>query len=137
MIIAAHTLVYSTDPIATRAFFKEVLRWPFVSDPASSSAAETSTDDPSNWLIFATGPSELGVHPTMPDGRDQPHHALSLICDDMEATMAELSERGARFRGQPENRGYGICVEVEVPGANDLQIYQPRHNTAYQLQTDD
>lgn len=133
MIVAAHTLVYSTDPTATRAFFKDVLQWPFVSDQASSGATDAGPGDPSNWLIFATGPSELGVHPTMPDGREQPHHAVCLICDDIDATIAELSARGARFRGVPEDRGYGICVEVEVPGANDLQIYQPRHTTAYHL----
>lgn len=135
MIVAAHTLVYSTDPTATRAFFKDVLQWPFVSDPGSSDAADAASDDPSSWLIFATGPSEIGVHPTMPDGREQPHHTLSLVCDDVQATIAELSARGARFRGEPEDRGYGICVEVEVPGANDLQIYQPRHPTAYQRRT--
>lgn len=133
MIVAAHTLVYSTDPTATRAFFKDVLRWPFVSDPGSSDATGTVAGDPSNWLIFATGPSELGVHPTMSDGRDQVDHTMSLVCDDLDATILELSERGARFRGEPEDRGYGICVEIEVPGAGDLQIYQPKHATAYQL----
>lgn len=132
MIIAAHTLVYSNDPPATRAFFKDVLRWPFVNDPGSSGTRGVAVDDPSNWLIFATGPSELEVHPTMPDGRESPHHTLSLICDDVQATVAELSARGARFRGQPEDRGYGICVEVEVPGSDDLQIYQAKHATAYQ-----
>lgn len=134
MIVAVHTLVYSTDPTATRAFFKDVLRWPFVSDPDSSGpGADGMPDDPSRWLIFATGPSELGVHPAMPDGRQLPHHTVSLVCDDLEATMSELTERGARFRGEPEDRGYGICVEVEVPGAEDLQVYQPRHETAYGL----
>jgi predicted enzyme related to lactoylglutathione lyase len=133
MIIAAHTLVYSTDPTATRTFFKDVLHWPFVSDPGSSDATGTVADDPSNWLIFATGPSELGVHPIMSDGPEQVHHEVSLVCDDLDATISELSERGARVRGQPEDRGYGICVEVEVPGAGDLQIYQPKHATAYQL----
>jgi hypothetical protein len=29
--------------------------------------------------------------------------------------------------------GYGICAYVEVPGSIDLQIYQPRHETAYDL----
>lgn len=135
MIVAVHTLLYSTDPTATRAFFKDVLRWPFVSDPGSSGpGTEMAPDDPAGWLIFATGPSELGVHPTMPHGRDEPHHTVSLVCDDLEMTMADLAARGAQFRGEPENRGYGICVEVEVPGAKDLQIYEPLHETAYGLQ---
>ena len=132
MIVASHTLLYSTDPTATRAFFKDVLQWPFVSDAGSSSGG-AAPDDPASWLIFATGPSELGVHPTMPDGREQPHHSVSLVCDDLEATMAELTERGATFRGGPQDMGYGICAYVEVPGSIDLQIYQPRHATAYDL----
>ncbi len=68
MITAIHTLVYSDDPTATRAFLKDVLRWPFVSEGARGDAgvggAGTGGDDPADWLIFATGPSELGVHPT-------------------------------------------------------------------------
>ena len=132
MIVAAHTLVYSTDPAATRAFFKDVLRWPFVSD-SGSGESETAPDDPSSWLIFATGPSELGVHPVMPDGRDRPHHTMSLVCDDLSATVTELAGRGARFRGEPQDRGYGTCVEVEVPGSEDIQVYEPRHRTAFDL----
>jgi hypothetical protein len=132
VIVAAHTLVYSTDPAATRAFFKDVLRWPFVSDPASS-GSDNDPEAPSSWLIFATGPGELGVHPVMADGRDRPHHEISLVCDDISTTMTELAGRGARFRGEPEDRGYGICIEVEVPGTDDLQIYEPRHRTAFDL----
>ena len=54
MITAIHTLVYSDDPDATRAFLRDVLGWPYVEHPESSPG----------WLIFKTGPSELGVHPT-------------------------------------------------------------------------
>lgn len=43
-------MIYSADPPATRAFFRDVLEIPFV----------VEGDD---WLIFSTGPSELGVHP--------------------------------------------------------------------------
>lgn len=32
MIAAIHTLVYSDDATATRAFFKDVLQWPFISE---------------------------------------------------------------------------------------------------------
>jgi hypothetical protein len=42
-----------------------------------------------NWLIFRTGPSELGVHPTGPlnEGSTTPtHHAISFIMDDLDAT---------------------------------------------------
>jgi catechol 2,3-dioxygenase-like lactoylglutathione lyase family enzyme len=42
MIKAVHTLIYSDDPEATRAFLRDVLGWPFVNDPASEPG----------WLIF-------------------------------------------------------------------------------------
>ncbi len=72
MITAVHTLIYSDDPAATRAFFKDVLRWPFVSDEASGGPG---SEDPASWLIFASGPSEVGVHPTASQGwSTQRHH---------------------------------------------------------------
>lgn len=133
MLTAVHTLIYSSDPPATRAFFRDVLQWPFVSDAASTEPGH-APEDAANWLIFGTGPSELGVHPLMPGrGRDTPQHVMSLVCDDIVATVRELSGRGATLRGEPEDRGYGIAVDVAVPGTEDIQIYEPRHTTAYQL----
>ena len=93
--------------------------------------AGTGDDD---WLIFRTGPSELGVHPTGPmhDGSTSPrHHAISFIVDDLESTMAELRAKGAEFSSGPDDHGYGIVAMVQVPGADDVQLYQPRHRTAY------
>lgn len=129
MITAVHTLVYSDDPAATRAFFKDVLRWPFVDDDTEGG------DDPSSWLIFRSGPSEVGVHPTSGHGgwSAPRHHAMSLMCDDLEATVAELRGRGAVISGEPVDRGFGICAEVEVPGADPVMLYQPKHRLAYDL----
>jgi catechol 2,3-dioxygenase-like lactoylglutathione lyase family enzyme len=127
MLTAVHTLIYSDDPAATRAFFRDVLGWPFVEEP-----------DVPGWLIFETGPSELGVHPTSytHEGSEYSHprhHSVSLMCDDIEATMAELEARGARFGGPVEDMGFGLGVNVEVPGADDILLYEPRHPTAYDL----
>ena len=55
MITGVHALVYADDPDAARAFFRDVLGWPYV-------------DAHGGWLIFGTGPSELGVHPTSGEG---------------------------------------------------------------------
>lgn len=87
MITALHTLVYSQDPEATRDFFRDVVQLPGV-------------DTGGGWLIFRTGPSELGCHPASWEGggTDQAFD-VSLICDDLAATMAELAGRDAEFDG--------------------------------------
>lgn len=137
MITAVHTLIYSDDPAATRAFLKDVLRWPFVAEPARGDAQHRSgedsgSQDPADWLIFGTGRSELGVHPTSSGQfRTTRHHEISLVCDDLAATMAELEERGAVFTSGPDEMGFGLTAMVQVPGADDILIYEPRHVTAY------
>ena len=128
MLTACHTLIYSDDADATRAFLRDVLGFPDV---------DAGTGD-HNWLIFKTGPSELGVHPTSSEHEGQTyssprHHAISFIVDDLESTMAELREKGAVFSSGPDDHGYGIVAMVQVPGADDVQLYQPRHETAYAL----
>lgn len=139
MITAIHTLVYSDDATATRAFFKDVLQWRFVSEGERGDAGTgsgTGGQDPAEWLIFTTGPSELGVHPTADSGgspRSPRHHSISLMCDDVDATVTELSERGAEFAGAVQEMGFGRGVMLHVPGADDLLLYQPHHATAYDV----
>jgi catechol 2,3-dioxygenase-like lactoylglutathione lyase family enzyme len=125
MITAVHTLVYSDDAEATRAFFRDVLGWP-------------SVDAHGGWLIYQTGPSELGVHPSSGerDGETwstHQHHEISLICDDIEKTVAELTARGATFARQVRDDGYGLTTALVVPGAGEMLLYEPRHPTAYGL----
>ncbi|MGO4663574.1 VOC family protein [Terrabacter sp. 2TAF16] len=130
MITAVHNLVYSDDAAATRAFFRDVLQWPSVTDDGSDGA-----DDTNAWLIFGTGPSELGVHPTRgPEGSTWSaprHHAISLMCDDLRSTMDELTARGAVFTTEPTDHGYGLVVMMAIPGADEIQLYEPHHTTAY------
>ena len=116
MIKALHTLIYAEDPDAARAFFRDVLRFP---------AADTG----GGWLIFKTGPSELGVHPAAWDGggSDQ-HFDLSLLCDDLPATMAELAQRGAEFAGDIDEQSWGTTVQLVVPGAGEMTLYQPKYD---------
>jgi predicted enzyme related to lactoylglutathione lyase len=119
MITGVHALLYAEDPAAARAFFRDVLEWPWVEDSPTQAG----------WLIFRSGPSEIGVHPT--DG--PAHHTISLMCDDLEATMAQLRARGAEFAGEPHEAGWGIVAEILVPGLGPLAIYEPRHAIAKDL----
>ena len=126
MITAVHTLVYSDDPEATRAFLRDVLGWSSVQVPDSSPP----------WPIFKTGPSELGVHPTSGGEGDHAyayprHHSISLMCDDIAATKAELEAKGATFTTGIVDYGFGRAAHLDVPGAGDIMVYEPRHPTAY------
>lgn len=128
MLTAIHTLVYSDDPTATRSFLRDVLGWPYVEHPES---------DP-GWLIFKTGPSELGVHPTSETYESKSyshprHHSISLMCDDIEATQAELATKGAEFTGEVEDMGFGLAIMLKLPGADDILLYEPRHPEAHSL----
>jgi catechol 2,3-dioxygenase-like lactoylglutathione lyase family enzyme len=53
MITSIHTLIYSDDANATRAFLRDILGWKYVTE-----------DFDNDWLIFKSGPSEMVVHPT-------------------------------------------------------------------------
>jgi catechol 2,3-dioxygenase-like lactoylglutathione lyase family enzyme len=124
-----HLLIYSDDAPATRAFLRDVLDLPFVEDVGSEEG----------WLIFGTGPSELGVHPTHSvwEGKEYNsprQHMISLMCDDLEATMRELSAKGATFGADVRDEGYGLVTTLDVPGADPMQLYEPRHELAYPLE---
>ena len=131
-----HALIYSDDATATRAFFKDVLGLPFVTDVSSTEDEVASDDDPAGWLIFDTGPSELGVHPTKGQHAGEEfvaprHHQVSLMVEDIAATVAELRGRGAEIDDEPADMGFGLGLEIDVPGTDPILIYQPRHATAY------
>ena len=125
MLLACHALIYSDDAPATRAFFRDVLGFPFV-DAGPSEAVDVDA----GWLIFRTGASELGVHPT---GGGRQHHQISLMCDDIEATVAELRAKGVEFTRDIRDDGFGLTIDFLVPGAGDMQLYQPRHPSAFDL----
>ena len=55
------------------------------------------------------------------------------MCDDIEATIAELSAKGVEFTSAAENRGFGLCATLRIPGGGEMMLYQPRHPTAYDL----
>ena len=110
MIAAIHTLIFSDDAAATRAFLRDILGW-------------DNVDAGDGWLIFALPPSELGVHP------GEPRHELFLMCHDVERTKAELEAKGVEFTGPMEDQGFGFVTRFKVPGAGELQRYQPKHDS--------
>lgn len=119
VITAAHAIIYAEDAEKARGFFRDVLELPNV-------------DAHDGWLIFQLPPSELGIHPSGGEATSG-HHELYLMCDDIEATVAELTAKGVEFVEGVVERGFGLMTTLKVPGAGTLGLYQPRHLTAYDL----
>jgi hypothetical protein len=111
-ITGVHTLLYSTEPDALRAAIGDAFGWP-------------SVDAGGGWLIFALPPGEVAVHPA-----ERPAHEMSLMCDDLGSTMADLRARGIEFRGVPETQRWGFTITMLLPGGVEMMLYQPRHETA-------
>jgi predicted enzyme related to lactoylglutathione lyase len=120
MLTAVHALIYADDPAAARAFFRDVLSLPVV-------------DDGDGWLIFKLPPAELGVHPTEGGSVPSDTMRLSLMCDDVATTLAGLEREGVKALSAVQDRGYGLVTTIEVPGGVTLDLYEPRHATAYDL----
>ena len=109
MITGVHALIFTSEPEAARAFLRDVVEFP-------------SIDVGGGWLIFALPAAELGVHPAEGENR----HELFLMCDDIEATVAELRARRVEFAGEIEDAAFGRVATMRIPGG-ELRVYQPRH----------
>jgi hypothetical protein len=115
MIRGVHGLFYSSDAAATRAFLRDQLRLPH-------------TDVGEGWLIFDLPEADLGVHPLDEEGRPPAGtHDVSLFCDDIRGTVAELRARGVPFRSEVEDHGYGFVTYFTMPGGIEVQLYEPKY----------
>ena len=109
MLVGAHSIIYSTNPDADRAFLRDVLTLPNV-------------DVGEGWLIFGLPPAEVAVHPS--DKNDL--HEFYLMCDDVVAFVAEMKTRNIAC-GPVQNQGWGLLTHLTLPGGGKLGIYQPQH----------
>jgi hypothetical protein len=109
MIIGAHSILYSRNPDADRAFLRDTLGLPHV-------------EVGEGWLIFGLPPAELAVHPS----DDNDVHEFFLMCDDVEGFAGEMKRRGISC-GEIQNMGWGRLTRVTLPGGGKLGVYQPRH----------
>jgi catechol 2,3-dioxygenase-like lactoylglutathione lyase family enzyme len=115
MINGAHVIIYSTDAEADRAFFRDVLEYP-------------SVDAGAGWLIFKLPPAEVAVHPA-----ETASHELLLMCDDLDATMADLTSRGVEFSQPVQRQRWGVLTAFRLPGGGEVGLYEPLHERAHDL----
>ncbi|MBK6477677.1 MAG: extradiol dioxygenase [Saprospiraceae bacterium] len=109
MITGVHTIIYSEDAEADKAFFRDILKL-------------TNVDVGHGWLIFGLPPSELAVHPS----GDSQHHEIYLMCEDINAFVQQLSEHKVAC-SVVQDQGWGLLTELILPGGGKLGVYQPRH----------
>lgn len=108
MITGLHAIVYSPEAEKLRDFFGDVLGLP-------------SVDAGGGWPIFAAPPAEIAVHP------GESGHQLLLMCDDIRATLAELTARGVPVAQEVTEQRWGLLAAVRLPDGTELSVYEPRH----------
>ena len=124
-ITGAHLLLYSKDPDADRAFFRDVLGFPAV-------------DAGGGWLIFGLPPAEAGIHPSegerrqLHGGRQLLTSVLYLMCDNLPALIKSLEAKNVSC-SPVEEEDWGIKTTIQLPSGGEIGLYQPTHPTALGL----
>ena len=109
MLTGAHSVIFSKDAEADRAFFRDILKL-------------NSVDVGGGWLIFGLPPSELAVHPSEENNK----HELYLMCENIKSFIAEMSKHEIRCSDIHEE-SWGLLTKVTLPGGGQLGVYQPKH----------
>ena len=110
MITGTHALIHSDHAEEIRAFFRDILKFP-------------SVDAGHAWLIFSLPPAEIGMHPAEKGSR----YELYLMCDDINATLAELQAKGVTVAREVSDERWGRLAAIRLPDGSELPIYEPRH----------
>jgi hypothetical protein len=113
MIFGVHTILYSKEAEAVRAFFRDVLGFP-------------SVDAGNGWLILAAPPGELAIHPVEHVHRER----FYLMCSNVKAEVARLEAKGVEFTTPISDQGWGLLTQLKLPDGERLGLYQPKHPMA-------
>ena len=109
MIEGVHAMFYTPQADELRAFFRDKLEMKYI-------------DAGGGWLIFNPPAAEIGCHPG-----EEVKHDISLYCDDIQATVADLKAKGVEFKGDIEDHGYGFSTHILAPGGVEIQLYQAKY----------
>jgi catechol 2,3-dioxygenase-like lactoylglutathione lyase family enzyme len=115
MIRGVHTMFYSSKADEFRAFMRDKFQFPYI-------------DVGGGWLVFDMPEADMGCHPAdEAEGAPSGTHNISLYCDDIESTVAELKSRGVEFTEGISDRGYGLVTFFKAPGDFAIQLYEPKY----------
>jgi len=122
MFLGTHLILYSRNPEADRAFFRDILELPAV-------------DAGQNWLIFALPPAEIAVHPAQIQGNEDTssdsHTSCDvyLMCRSLDLTIAALAAKNVTC-GEVQQARWGAVTTIPLPSGGKLGLYEPRHSLA-------
>jgi len=108
-IIGAHSILYSKDAEADRAFLRDILGFPHV-------------DVGHGWLIFGLPPSEIAIHP----GEEGDTQEFYFMVDDVKAFIAAMEGKGRSCSPVSEQR-WGSLTTLTLPSGAKVGVYQPKH----------
>ena len=114
MIRGMHTMFYSSKADELRAFLRDKI-------------GLKATDVGGGWLIFDLPEADMGVHPTEQGEPASGTADISFYCDDIAATVRDLTSRGVEFVHDVEDHGYGLVTHFKAPGGFQVQLYQPKY----------
>jgi hypothetical protein len=109
MLTGAHSIIYSTNPDADRAFLRDVLALP-------------SVDVGHGWLIFGLPPAEVAIHPSEKNNV----HELYFMCDDVQTFVTRMKAHAIECDAV-QDEGWGLLTHITLPGGGKVGVYQPRH----------
>src|SRR4029078_7749349 len=92
MLTGAHSIIYSTNADADRAFLRDVLALPNV-------------DVGHGWLIFGLPPAEVAVHPSDKNNIKE----LYFMCDDIQAFVARMTAHVVECE-PVKDQGWGLLT---------------------------
>mgnify|MGYP000005533446 CR=1 FL=1 len=115
MIKGVHAMFFTDQAEEARAFARDKLKL-------------DNFDAGGGWLIFKIAEADMGFHPVDHEGAPPSGtHDISFYCDDLEAEVAGMKERGVEFKDEITDQGFGFVIHFEMPGGIRCQLYQPKY----------
>jgi len=120
-------------PIAPSNISKQILRCPIHKEGSHARSAAGSGFRRVSINVHGSAPGAIARDGTNPK-RNKPNisQEIFLMCDDIKATVEELTGKGAEFTQSLKKETWGFLTYIRIPGGGEIGLYQPTHPTISQ-----